>query len=342
MSKREPFSCVPSRAVFDPSLSATDLRVLLAIASYADGDGVAWPSQALLCDRLAVSRQTVSAAIKRLTGPYLVVSARTTPGRGKVGNQYRILMAAEHATSEGAQPMSNQRDIGSDPTSNQADIGSALHRKGRKAHKPKQEPMSPVVVIGEILPPEGGPMSTTDDIPYSEQHQYISNTELYPSTPSPCARASTAEWVARLEAAVALCGDVANRTGGGLASWSAFLPLCEPKNGEEPCDWDADVLPAIAAAAASMRAGRKLLRSWTLPSIAEGARANRDRRLAQLKAPTNDQRTHDDLFSNSGAASRLAAKRSGPGIVQPRSVGIDYARRLFEIEQREALAASAA
>lgn len=89
---------------------------------------------------------------------------------------------------------------------------------------------------------------------------------------------SAKDWFARVEAVIAGLPGV-NRTTTGLANVAPLRALCEPTNGEEPCDWAQDVEPAIQAVAASCAASGKPLRSWTHPAIADTARANRDRRL---------------------------------------------------------------
>lgn len=350
---REPFTCIPTRALLDRSLSHVDLHVLLAVASYSHNvTRLAHPSQAEIAERVGVSRQTVGAALRRLAGRYLEVSARTTPGRGKVGNQYRILDNAP-LSSDGAQPVETQGDTGANvkqgrqrPMTNGADDGGTRQRKSAKVEAPAKKPVESVVVIGEILPPETGPMESHADIPIREldlvPSESLSTTESSSTPP----RATAKVWAARINEAIELCGDAATRTGGGLSSWPVWTALCEPVSGA-PCDWEADCVPAIVQTAASMRAAGKMIRSWTLPSFAELAIANRDRRLAgnpDVKAPTNDDdRNNRDLFgANAGSASRSAAKRSGSGASQPRCIGIDYARFVHERDEREALASTAA
>lgn len=51
---------------------------------------------------------------------------------------------------------------------------------------------------------------------------------------------------------------------------------------------------------------------------------------------SHDNRTHASAAGDAGAASRSGAQRSGSGASQPRCVGIEYTRRLYEAEQRQA------
>jgi uncharacterized protein YdaU (DUF1376 family) len=89
---------------------------------------------------------------------------------------------------------------------------------------------------------------------------------------------SATEWFVRVKALVDTLPGI-NRTTTGLANIAPLRSLCEPTNGDQPCDWELDVEPAVRAVAASCAAGPKPLHSFTHPAISETARANRDRRL---------------------------------------------------------------
>ena len=83
-----------ARAVFDRRLTALDTRILSAIGTFADRDGIAWPSQGTLATRLGVTRETVCKAIKRLREHgYLDRYRKRTP-RGWYRNVYRLLYPA--------------------------------------------------------------------------------------------------------------------------------------------------------------------------------------------------------------------------------------------------------
>jgi hypothetical protein len=60
------FACIPARAASIRGLGAYDLRVLIAIALHADGEGRAYPSLALIASRAGIARHNVSRSIVRL------------------------------------------------------------------------------------------------------------------------------------------------------------------------------------------------------------------------------------------------------------------------------------
>lgn len=59
-------SIIPSRAVADTNLTATQLRVLCAIGSYTSKDQTAYPRQATIAELLGISRKTVNQACQKL------------------------------------------------------------------------------------------------------------------------------------------------------------------------------------------------------------------------------------------------------------------------------------
>lgn len=106
-------------------------------------------------------------------------------------------------------------------------------------------------------------------------------SELNPETPNP-ASTTTGVVVAvtkdMVDEALARAGASANLTSGDVHHGAEFNRLL--RGG---CDWEADVLPAIDALAASFAHQRKTFRSWRI--ITEKATENRDRRLAGLPPP---------------------------------------------------------
>jgi len=59
-------SIIPSRAISDTNLTATQLRVLCAIGSYTSKDQTAYPRQATIAELLGISRKTVNQACQKL------------------------------------------------------------------------------------------------------------------------------------------------------------------------------------------------------------------------------------------------------------------------------------
>ncbi len=59
-------SIVPSAAVFDARIGSADLRVLCAIAAYADRSGKCWPATTTLASELGVSDRRVRSCLRNL------------------------------------------------------------------------------------------------------------------------------------------------------------------------------------------------------------------------------------------------------------------------------------
>lgn len=151
------YSILPARAVFDGRLSHIDVRVLAALGTYTDRDGWCFPSQRELVEKLGLARSTICDSIQRLSAPalgYLEVRPRTTKGRGKVGNEYRVKMDLPPVQ----EPMSAGVDIGAQV------IDSA--------------PMSASVDIGPMSAPADMPMSAPADIAYKRTTPYRTTPPL--------------------------------------------------------------------------------------------------------------------------------------------------------------------
>ena len=59
-------SIIPAAAVFDGRIGSADLRVLCAIAAYADRSGKCWPATTTLASELAVSDRRVRSCLRNL------------------------------------------------------------------------------------------------------------------------------------------------------------------------------------------------------------------------------------------------------------------------------------
>ena len=64
MSKR--LSIIPSEAVFDRRLGHADIRVLCALATFADRNGKCWPATTTLAQKLRVSDRRVRICLRKL------------------------------------------------------------------------------------------------------------------------------------------------------------------------------------------------------------------------------------------------------------------------------------
>lgn len=90
-------------------------------------------------------------------------------------------------------------------------------------------------------------------------------------------------WIERLAEAHRVANGAASMANGGTCHPKAFRQLCEPAVGT-PCDWELDVLPAVAAKAAQCIQRGQVLQNWDW--VKEGAVRNRDQRLAGVPAST--------------------------------------------------------
>lgn len=90
---------VPTRSATDQHLRTRELRVLIALSSYADRDGYAWPAVATLADDLGCARETVSRALSVLADRgYLVIQTSRMRGaiRARSYNSYRLIREVQH------------------------------------------------------------------------------------------------------------------------------------------------------------------------------------------------------------------------------------------------------
>ncbi len=97
------FSAIPSKAVFDPDLSATSLKVLAALGTHSDMDGYCWPSHGSLADDLRISKKTVRRGLAQLISlGYIKASKRVRTDGSQTSNGYFILFdqAVEKASEE--------------------------------------------------------------------------------------------------------------------------------------------------------------------------------------------------------------------------------------------------
>lgn len=162
------YSIFAARAVFDvENVTATELRVLAALGTYTNDEGWCYPNQTTLAERLKLTRQTISGAIKKLVEKgYVEKEVRTAKGRGKVGYNYRVILDLKRAA---ALPKADDE---------QADIGA-----GRQRHEPTTAPADFGV--------DHDPMSAQASVPYkdltnpSEQPQQSSTSNEVEDVRSP-------------------------------------------------------------------------------------------------------------------------------------------------------------
>lgn len=92
-------SIIPSRAVADEELTATQLRVLLAIGSYTGKDQSAYPKQSTIAEAIGIARETVNRAIKALAKRgYIEVHEQRRSDGGQAANLYVVKLDPCDAT----------------------------------------------------------------------------------------------------------------------------------------------------------------------------------------------------------------------------------------------------
>jgi DNA-binding transcriptional ArsR family regulator len=96
------FARLPDAAVFDARLSAEALRVLAALATYADSVGFCFPALTTIAKRLGLERRTVQRHLRKLEAAGYVVTGRSIrSSRGGYGRN-RYLLVYPAAPSPGA------------------------------------------------------------------------------------------------------------------------------------------------------------------------------------------------------------------------------------------------
>lgn len=152
------YSIIAARAVFDvDNITATELRVLNALGTYTNDEGWCYPNQTTLAERLKLTRQTISGAIRKLVDKgYVETEVRTAKGRGKVGYNYRVVLDIKRAA---ALPKADDE---------QADVGAGRQR---------QEPTTATADVGA----DRDPMSAQASVAYKE----VTNPSERPQQSSP-------------------------------------------------------------------------------------------------------------------------------------------------------------
>jgi len=111
--------------------------VLLAIANYANEDGVCWPSHGRLADDTEMCVRSVGTIVRELEDAGLLLSERRNGAGGhRTANQYRLPLTAKVAARRGGQPAngSSQQANCSRPN------GNCLPNRNR--HEPSEEPLA--------------------------------------------------------------------------------------------------------------------------------------------------------------------------------------------------------
>ena len=90
--RRLPFTLIENAVLEDQELGPVDLLVYIALAKYADSEGVCWPAMATLGKLARCARETVARSISRLEARgYLRRSPRFRDDGGVTSNAYRLM-----------------------------------------------------------------------------------------------------------------------------------------------------------------------------------------------------------------------------------------------------------
>ena len=217
--------------------------ILVCLANYADAQGECWPSLEKIAVDASCGKRSVQRYLDELEELGLVEKTRTEGKRGRFSTTLYRLPIRPVA---------------------KLTTGQIDHESNR-----------PVVSAGHAPMATGGHCIDEPSIEPSITSSSPEREELSENPPR-------IDWQARLAEAHRIAEGAVAIGGGGTIHPAAFRRLCEPVIGQ-PCDWDLDVIPAIASKAASLRAKGEQIKNWEWTM--EGAIRNRDRRLAGLPAP---------------------------------------------------------
>ncbi len=158
-------SIIPAAAVFDDQLGSADLRVLCAIAAYADRSGKCWPATTTLASELGVSDRRVRSCLRNLeSGGYLKTEHR--PGQR---SSYTILRETPNP--------------GTSPSGESGTSASGVEDNPGTSPSGGAEPELPGTPERELPPKDTSERSTErkhTGVPISDQ-QFQNFWRIYPS-----------------------------------------------------------------------------------------------------------------------------------------------------------------
>lgn len=87
------FAIIPTAAVMDTSLTSTQMRVLMVLATFSDRDNRSYPKQATLAEACGKARETVNRALQVLAEKgYVQVVQRWREDGSQTSNSYTVLL----------------------------------------------------------------------------------------------------------------------------------------------------------------------------------------------------------------------------------------------------------
>lgn len=156
MSADPRFTIFAARAVFDETLTATDVRVLAALGTFTDRQGWCFPSQGLISDRIGAERATVNRSVKKLVKAGYVQAVRQARDDGGKGvSLYRVLMdiSAPEAVEAAAQVIDAERNSTDTPHVSSEHI--PMCRENTTHVSSEHIELTPLELTTPLNPPKG-------------------------------------------------------------------------------------------------------------------------------------------------------------------------------------------
>lgn len=272
--------------------SAAASRVLITLARLSE-DGVCSASQIEIARRSFLSERQTRTILKQLEAHEYALISRERRGGSGHGRHYDVYRLALPEQPEKAQP---------------ANIAAAIVEEratGNFLQNARKEPEQPAISV-EFVEATGNPRQQPANI--AAASEATGNPPHTPQLSSPTSKIDAVvvaadagqrvDWNARLEEARDRAGRAVDAGALSARHYRDLKRLCEPAAGI-PCDWEADVLPAIDKITASFLRKRQTFRAWTI--IEKTALEFRDRRLEPLPDPT----PQSDFFSDAAGADNV-------------------------------------
>ena len=279
---------------------------LVGLASHAGDTWQAWPSVKTLAKYVNASERSVQRYLQELVDLGLVTPfEREAENKSRLPNGYQLMV--EHF------PVSlTKAGVRLSPGANLTPPGDTVKSPSpRHSYDPTPVTLVSPHIDEPSLEPSLEPSITSSSSCERKALEENPPKENPSSTVSPSlSTAKNVDWVERLAEAHRLADGAASMANGGTCHPAAFRRLCEPTVGT-PCDWDLDVVPAIASKAAAAKKRNKPILDWSW--VSDQAIENRDRRLAGLPAPDAQPMRTEGRRKESAAekAARLFAQMEG-------------------------------
>ncbi|HEY0835932.1 MAG TPA: helix-turn-helix domain-containing protein [Azospirillum sp.] len=157
---------IPAWWLDHPELDADGLAVLAALATFADEQGVCWPSQSTLAAKLKRSRPTINRILQRLDDMGLVaIEHRRARDGGRLSCLYRLRFVREDAAEPAGRTAEKPTDRDDSPANAPCPSASQkqLHPEQiPDSHAPRER--DPVCEVPRDWMPDG------DDLAWAQAH----------------------------------------------------------------------------------------------------------------------------------------------------------------------------